>query len=53
MFACNLFGIDRFIIEIKKKNQQKEAKAIEVNVINQVRKTMPGLVVEIISHING
>jgi hypothetical protein len=47
MFACNLFGIDRQVYYRRiKRKINKEAKAIEVvSMINQVRKTMPGLAV--------
>jgi hypothetical protein len=45
MFACNLFGVDRQVYyrRIKRKTN-KEAKAIEVVSMNQVRKQCPGLV---------
>jgi hypothetical protein len=55
MFACNLFGIDRQVYYRRiKRKINKEAKASEVVLmIHQVRQSMPDLVVEIISHING
>jgi maleate cis-trans isomerase len=54
MFACNLFGVDRQVYYRRIKRKIKEAKAIEVvSMINQVRKIMPRLGEEIISHING
>jgi hypothetical protein len=46
MFACNLFGVDRtgLLSKNQKKNQNKAEAIEEVSMINQVGKTMPGLV---------